>query len=168
MSLTNNSASWSWSLAFFRDVLFSLDIMKVWATGLGITTVIFCGRWLGATHPLFVPAVYLAVPVVFYSVFLSMGLSMEDARSSGWLFSIQDDACNTGDGSAGALRVDQDCSSKQDAIPFYAFWLLLDISKIAWKSVGHALPTILALAFFGVLHVPINVSLFDILLEGSL
>ncbi|KAJ3383273.1 hypothetical protein HDU92_004274 [Lobulomyces angularis] len=60
----------------------------------------------------------------------------ETLRLSGWLFSLPK---NNGE------------------VPFYTYWTYFDFSLIDVEAFFACVPTILALTFFGILHVPINV-----------
>ncbi|KAI8911753.1 sulfate transporter family-domain-containing protein [Gorgonomyces haynaldii] len=86
-------------------------------------------------NPLVVPAFYCILPIGFYAIVLSLGIPFEDLRSMGWMFKLPDAA---------------------DA-PFYTPWTYIDLGQINWYAVLVTLPTQLALTFFGILHVPINV-----------
>ncbi|KAJ2655594.1 hypothetical protein IWW48_005454 [Coemansia sp. RSA 1200] len=86
------------------------------------------------THPLFVPLFFMAIPAAFYATTSALGLSMECLRAAGWVFELPE---------AGK--------------PFYYFYTLFDLWNIDWHSVGLTVPTMLGLAFFSILHVPINV-----------
>ncbi|KAJ1736023.1 hypothetical protein LPJ72_001606 [Coemansia sp. Benny D160-2] len=86
------------------------------------------------THPLFVPLFFMAIPAAFYATTSALGLSMECLRATGWVFELPE---------AGK--------------PFYYFYTLFDLWNIDWHSVGLTVPTMFGLAFFSILHVPINV-----------
>ncbi|KAJ3222593.1 hypothetical protein HK099_002105 [Clydaea vesicula] len=72
----------------------------------------------------------LFVPCFYSSV------NIETLRLSGWLFSLPK---NNGE------------------VPFYTYWTYFDFSLIDVEAFFACVPTILALTFFGILHVPINV-----------
>ncbi|TPX53903.1 hypothetical protein SeMB42_g00542 [Synchytrium endobioticum] len=63
-----------------------------------------------------------------------LGVSMDRLRHDGWLFDLP-----AGDDS------------------FATFWTYFDFRATRWDCLPDVLPTMLALTFFGVLHVPINV-----------
>ncbi|OMJ29034.1 hypothetical protein AYI69_g1470 [Smittium culicis] len=59
---------------------------------------------------------------------------MNDLRKSGWFFSIP-----------------------ESNLPFYGYIGMFDFKNTDWYAVWKTVPTMIGLAFFGILHVPINV-----------
>ncbi|KAJ3274174.1 hypothetical protein HDV01_003457 [Terramyces sp. JEL0728] len=86
-------------------------------------------------HPMLVPIFYAVIPFLFYIVVFSIGIPLDELRKLGWLFNFE---------------------SANDA-PFYIFWTFFDFKQVKWSAVMATIPTQLALTFFGILHVPINV-----------
>ncbi|KAJ3254399.1 hypothetical protein HK103_007193 [Boothiomyces macroporosus] len=86
-------------------------------------------------HPMLVPVFYAVIPLLFYIVVFSIGMPLDELRKLGWLFNFE---------------------SANDA-PFYIFWTFFDFKQVKWSAVVATIPTQLALTFFGILHVPINV-----------
>ncbi|KAJ2801831.1 hypothetical protein H4R21_002650 [Coemansia helicoidea] len=113
--------------------LFAPNALGLWASSFALAVLL---RALGAriSHPLFVPIFFMAVPVAFYAATAALGLSLETLRATGWVFALPD---------AG--------------VPFYHFYTLFDFGNTDWGVVARAFPTMLGLAFFSILHVPINV-----------
>ncbi|KAJ2613094.1 hypothetical protein H4S08_002386 [Coemansia sp. RSA 1365] len=120
----------SWSI--LRD-LFEPNTLGLWSTSFALAILL---RILNArfTSPLFVPVFFMIVPAVFYVTTALLGFSMETLRATGWVFELPD---------AG--------------VPFYYFYTLFDFGNTDWHVVLKTLPTMLGLAFFSILHVPINV-----------
>ncbi|KAJ3414674.1 hypothetical protein HDV05_006209 [Chytridiales sp. JEL 0842] len=88
------------------------------------------------THPLFVPLFYVAIPIVFYLVVFIFGVQMETLRKLGLLFRLP----------------------PGEQAPFWTFWTYFNgMRDIHWYAIPSTLGTQLALIFFAVLHVPINV-----------
>lgn len=84
---------------------------------------------------LLVPIYFICILGLFHLVvFLVPGWNLHLARDSGWVFPA--------------------VSGKE---PWYAFYKLYNFEVVNWLCVLKQIPTMLALAFFGVLHVPINV-----------
>ncbi|KAI8064595.1 sulfate transporter family-domain-containing protein [Gongronella butleri] len=81
-----------------------------------------------------VPLFFMVLPLVFYAVVLIAGLSVDDVRDSGWIFPLVD-----------------------DSVPFWQFYTYYDFTIVDWKAVAETIPAMLALTFFGLLHVPLNV-----------
>lgn len=84
--------------------------------------------------PILLPFFYMMIPVVFFSIVWVFELDAAELQNSGWLFPSQD-------------------TSK----PFYNFYLHFDFGNTSWSTLPKLIPTMMALTFFGVLHVPINV-----------
>ncbi|KAL8854558.1 MAG: hypothetical protein Q9221_000593 [Calogaya cf. arnoldii] len=84
----------------------------------------------------FVDAAYfLSIIAIFYFFVGAMDeLQLPDLRSKGWVFEAPD---------AG--------------VPFYHFYTLYNCEAVDWAALADTIPTMLALTFFGIIHVPINV-----------
>ncbi|KAL9040151.1 MAG: hypothetical protein Q9180_002089 [Flavoplaca navasiana] len=84
----------------------------------------------------FVDAAYfLSIIGIFYFFVGAIDeLELPDLRSRGWVFKAPD---------AG--------------VPFYHFYTLYNFEAVDWKALTETIPTMLALTFFGIIHVPINV-----------
>ncbi|KAI4259756.1 MAG: hypothetical protein L6R42_004410 [Xanthoria sp. 1 TBL-2021] len=84
----------------------------------------------------FVDAAYfLSIIGIFYFFVGAIDkLELPDLRSKGWVFKAPD---------AG--------------VPFYHFYTLYNIEAVDWAALADTIPTMLALTFFGIIHVPINV-----------
>lgn len=85
--------------------------------------------------PLIVPLYFIIVFVCFHIIVLLVnGWDLQLARDYGWVFPSQ--------------------SSNE---PWFSFYQYYDFKLCDWWLVFNQLPTMFALTFFGVLHVPINV-----------
>lgn len=75
------------------------------------------------------------ITAVFYIVTTAVpSIHMSDLRSHGWVF-----------------------EAPASGVPFYNFYSYYKFSIVDWKAVIATIPSQLALTFFGILHVPINV-----------
>lgn len=87
------------------------------------------------THPLVVPVYFCLVPVVFYIVVAAVpSLSLDTLRDRGWVFEAPE---------AGKA--------------WYDFYTLYKFHLVDIGALIRTIPAMLALTFFGILHVPINV-----------
>ncbi|CAO3593500.1 unnamed protein product [Absidia cylindrospora] len=84
--------------------------------------------------PMVVPLFFMALPLVFYLIVWIAGLDVHQVRDGGWIFPLVD-----------------------SNVPFWHFYTYYDFTLVDWKAVAQTLPAMLALTFFGLLHVPINV-----------
>ncbi|KAN0061125.1 hypothetical protein ACQY0O_006860 [Thecaphora frezii] len=88
-------------------------------------------------HPFIFPGYFLLIPVVFYIVAVGiLRVPMSVLREQGWVFDIGESASNA---------------------PFYRFYTYFDFRQTSFKALWATMPTQLALVFFGILHVPLNV-----------
>lgn len=93
-------------------------------------------------NSLVLPSFYIAVLVLFHFIVIILpNLTLEDVRKAGYLF-------DTGSSSGATGGVSES---------WYDFYQLYRLTIVDWWLVFKQIPTILALTFFGILHVPINV-----------
>ncbi|WVQ82197.1 hypothetical protein IAT38_004325 [Cryptococcus sp. DSM 104549] len=85
-------------------------------------------------HQLIFPAYFFVIPLVFYAIVAIGGWDLEHLRKTGWVFDV---GTNTQ--------------------AWWKFYTLFDFRKMHWEAFWAAMPTQLALVFFGILHVPLNV-----------
>ncbi|KAJ3156911.1 hypothetical protein HDU86_003446 [Geranomyces michiganensis] len=123
----------AYTLEYLRAI-FQLAELKLWGTSLGLAIFLkMLQRRI--QHPLFVPLFYVCVPIFFYLVVFIGRFPLEEVRNAGWLITLPEGP----------------------PAPFYEFWTYYDFSAIDWGAIPATIPTQLALTFFGILHVPINV-----------
>ena len=90
-------------------------------------------RWV--KHPLTDATFFFSIVAVFYYYVAAIEeLNLPELRNKGWVFAAPD---------AGK--------------PFYSFYELYNWRLTDWRAILSTIPAMLALTFFGVLHVPINV-----------
>ncbi|WWC61703.1 uncharacterized protein I303_104288 [Kwoniella dejecticola CBS 10117] len=85
-------------------------------------------------HQLIFPAYFFVVPLIFYAVVLIGRWDMGYLRETGWVFDVG-----------------------QNTQSWWKFYTYFDFRKTHWEAFWAAMPTQLALVFFGILHVPLNV-----------
>ncbi|EMD01070.1 hypothetical protein BAUCODRAFT_61543 [Baudoinia panamericana UAMH 10762] len=86
-------------------------------------------------RPWLVPAYYITITAVFYIITAAVPtISMDTLRRDGWVF-----------------------EAPAAGVPFYNFYSYFKFSLVDWSAIGMTIPSQLALTFFGILHVPINV-----------
>jgi SulP family sulfate permease len=87
------------------------------------------------SHPLIVPCYFIVIFIVFHLLILIIpSWNIQLARDYGWIFSAQ-----------------------ESNEPWYSFYKYYNFKICDWWLILDQLPTMFALTFFGVLHVPINV-----------
>ncbi|KAK4702198.1 sulfate permease, SulP family, partial [Phenoliferia sp. Uapishka_3] len=112
---------------------FDSGVLLLWVIPLilAVTLRLITSRW---SHPLIFPGFFLAIPVVFYAIAFALGQSVPDLRGAGWVFEVN--------------GVDS---------KWYEYWTLYDLKHTDFGALVDTIPTQVALVFFGLLHVPINV-----------
>ncbi|KAJ3279289.1 hypothetical protein HK104_001585 [Borealophlyctis nickersoniae] len=120
-------------IAFIRTI-FTPPAIQLWGTSL-LLALFLKALQNKVTHPLFVPIYYVCIPVVFYIIVAIGGWSITELRKEGWLFDVPEG----------------------EEAPFWTFWTWYKFSEVQWSAIPATIPTQLALTFFGILHVPINV-----------
>lgn len=123
------------SLDYLKAIFVPTKLM-LWGTSAAIAIVLqFLSRKI--RHPLFVPFFFMLVPATFYGIVFSLRIPLDELRKNGWLFDLA-----------------QPGSDQSSPFEFYSYFSLVNTR---WDAVLACLPTILAVSFFGVLHVPINI-----------
>ena len=114
--------------------LFRSDTVALWIIPLILAIVLQTAkRWV--KHPLTDATFFLSIIAVFYFYIAAIEeLTIPELRNEGWIFAAPD-------------------ADK----PFYSFYQLYDWRLTDWKAILSTVPAMLALTFFGVLHVPINI-----------
>ncbi|OBA24391.1 hypothetical protein METBIDRAFT_35571 [Metschnikowia bicuspidata var. bicuspidata NRRL YB-4993] len=86
-------------------------------------------------HSLLVPMFFIGVFIAFHAIVASVGAwDLDMARKYGWVF-----------------------PAVETKEPWYSHYQLFRFNLVDWLCILRELPTMLALTFFGILHVPINV-----------
>ena len=114
--------------------LIQADTVALWIIPLVLAIILqIAKRWV--KHPLTDATFFLSIIAVFYYYVAAIEvLTIPELRNKGWIFAAPD---------AGK--------------PFYSFYELYNWRLTDWSTIFRTVPAMLALTFFGVLHVPINV-----------
>ncbi|KEY71033.1 hypothetical protein S7711_00857 [Stachybotrys chartarum IBT 7711] len=125
------------SLQYDLDTLHKLaqsDTVLLWVLPLVLAILMFYGQAKVASK-YFLPLYILAIPIIFYFlVFAINGLDTDRLRDGGWIFE--------------GPPADE---------PWWYFYTLYKFKLVRWDAIAETIPAMLALTFFGILHVPINV-----------
>ena len=113
-------------------------------------------------YPLLSPVYFCMMTPIFYAVLWGFDVSFVEAENAGFLFPSMTEACTS--------TVDCDATSATVStiwgIVFdgHLFDLLhiVDLTTVSWKAIFDAIPTIVALTLFSLIHVPINIPAFAI------
>ncbi|KAI4166475.1 MAG: hypothetical protein LQ343_008016 [Gyalolechia ehrenbergii] len=123
----------NYDLATLRK-LFEADTVALWIIPLLLAISLFSMKhWV--KHPLLDATYFISVIAIFYFFVAAIDkLELPDLRNRGWVF-----------------------RAPEAGIPFYHFYTLYDFEAVNWAALADTMPTMLALTFFGIIHVPINV-----------
>ncbi|GAA5832849.1 hypothetical protein JCM11251_000504 [Rhodosporidiobolus azoricus] len=112
---------------------FDIDILPLWLIPLALAILLrlITSRY---SHPLIFPSYFLLIPVVFYAITFAIGWSIPQLRHKGLVFDI----------------------GSVDNSPF-EYLTHFSLAHTDFGAILETIPTQLALVFFGLLHVPINV-----------
>ncbi|KAF8944186.1 hypothetical protein BGZ47_004547 [Haplosporangium gracile] len=123
--------TYSWET--FKFLFFDHHIFALWSTAFGAALIL---RVLQQKikHPFLVPVFFMLVPGIFYIVVWVFGLDWEMLRAQGWVFPLP-----------------------EGHAPGWQFYSYFDLKKTNWGAILETVPAMMALTFFGILHVPINV-----------
>lgn len=124
------SYSWDFLLSLFTQV----DILAKWVVPVGLTLILVFAQ-SRIRNSLVLPLFYITTLLLFhFIVAIVPSLSLDQMRDSGWIFGK--------------------VASNENWYDFYKYY---NFKNIHWNLIPKQLPTMLALTFFGILHVPINV-----------
>lgn len=122
-----------YTLTYFEH-LFEPDVILKWTSPLALALLLVVIQRF-SHHPLVLPTYFLSIFAFFHLiVYLVPSLSLEKCRAAGWVF-----------------------QAPQFSEPWYSFYTLYDFKKVDYLALVRTFPAMLALTFFGILHVPINV-----------
>jgi len=113
--------------------LFRGDTVLLWTIPLALAIVLMIIQRYVKSN-LLVGGYFVSVAAIFYFFKFALGIQMDTLHSGGWIF-----------------------DSPPASHPWYHFWTLYEFEAIHWEALADTIPTMFALTFFGILHVPINV-----------
>ncbi|KAL8832520.1 MAG: hypothetical protein Q9191_000202 [Dirinaria sp. TL-2023a] len=110
------------------------DTLLLWLIPLVLAIILLTIKiWI--KHPLTDATFFLSIIAGFYFVVAAVpGLSLSQLQKTGWIF-----------------------EAPEAGVPFYHFYSLYDFGIVDWGALASTIPAMLALTFFGILHVPINI-----------
>ncbi|KNG48723.1 short chain dehydrogenase reductase [Stemphylium lycopersici] len=114
--------------------LFSSGTWYLWMLPLALAITIMVLRRLSKS-PFVLPAFFISVFAVFYLVVKGiLHKDLEPVRNAGWIFEMP-----------------------EAGVKFYRFYTYFKFGSIDAGALASTIPTMFALSFFGIIHVPINV-----------
>lgn len=124
-----------WNLDTFHFFTQNWFMVAHWlpALGLAILLRVITHRF---HHPLIFPTYFLCIPIIFYLITKGIfRIPLDSLRKDDWVFDV----------------------GKAAEAPFWRFYTYFDFTKTSGQALWATMPTQLALTFFSILHVPLNV-----------
>jgi len=110
------------------------DTLALWIIPLALALLLIAVKYR-VKHPLTDSVYFLSITAIFWFFIAAIPeLKVPELRAKGWVFEAPD---------AG--------------VPWYHFYTLYMFDIMDWKAIGATVPAMLALTFFAILHVPINI-----------
>ncbi|KAI8091871.1 sulfate transporter family-domain-containing protein [Thamnidium elegans] len=125
--------SLEYTIPMFKKIFLDTHVLSLWSSALAVAILLRLIQYR-ITSPMVVPVFFMTLPLAFYAIVFVLGLDVQNVRDAGWIFPL----------------VESDT-------PFWHFYTYYDFKLVDWRAVAETIPAMLALTFFGVLHVPINV-----------
>lgn len=115
--------------------------------------------------PLLAPLFFCCITPIFYLCLVVFGIDMTAAVSAGCFFPPSD-GCDADDAPG-------DCgySTLWDSIfneHLLDMWRVFNFATVSWAAVFKALPTVVSLGAFSLIHVPINIPAFAISIDAGM
>ncbi|KAG0209674.1 hypothetical protein BGX28_010053 [Mortierella sp. GBA30] len=123
----------TYSLETFKFLFLNTHVLALWSSAFGLALILRALQHK-IRHPFLVPVFFMVVPGLFYTAVAIAGWDWSMLRSKGWVFPMPE-----GDA------------------PGWQFYSYFDLNITDWTAILETVPAMLALTFFGILHVPINV-----------
>ena len=108
-------------------------------------------------YPLLTPIYFCMIPPVFYCILAIMGYSIKEAEDAGYFFPRLDsseeetDAVTSGNGIAPTFL-----STVLNDPHLFDMWSVINLPRVSWHAIWDAVPTLIALTLFSLIHVPIS------------
>lgn len=141
VGLNNDGFRYTWGT--FSYLFTNARIFCQWFPALGLAAILKILTHFNS-HPMITPIFFIAIPIMFYIIVLSADIPLDKLRKLNWLFDVGEGA----------------------QVPWYRFYSYFDFKAVSWKALLQTLPTQLALVFFGILHVPLNVPALSVSLDN--
>lgn len=164
----STGTSFSFSMADLESFLDHWNLFAV-VVGMEVTLRILTCLSLNETgqprFPLLAPLFFCLITPIFYLCLWIFGVEMQTAEDNGYFFPPSD-GCDSSNNSDCEYMTLWESIFNQHLLDM---WRVFDFTTVSWRAVFKALPTILALSTFSLIHVPINIPAFAISIdEGKL
>lgn len=134
LEVTTRVAKVEYTWSFISHLFLDVDTLLKWSLPVLLTVILIVTQGY-FQNSLVLPSFYIATLVIFhFFVAIIPSVSLDKLRDIGWIFPV---------------------AASNDK--WYDYYHLFNFQKVHWSLVLKQIPTMLALTFFGILHVPINV-----------
>jgi sulfate permease, SulP family len=132
-----------------------IGVVLAFEVGIRVLEQVAKGR-----YPLLSPIYFCLITPIFYLVLIILGVPTSVAEDAGYFFPRLDDSADVDDsameGSSSSSFV-----SQIFADPYlFDMWKVINLPQISWHAIWDAIPTLIALSLFSLIHVPINIPAF--------
>lgn len=142
LGVTTRVAKIDYTWDFLKKLLFDTDILWKWFLPV-LLTILLVNTQRCFQNSLVLPSFYIVTLILFHFVVAIIpSISLDKLRDLGWIFP----AANSNE-------------------RWFDHYKLFNLHRVHWNLVLRQVPTMLALTFFGILHVPINVPALAISLQ---
>lgn len=165
ITITSFEVSTGSSFTFSMDGLRNfIDHWKLFAIVVGLEVTLRILTCLSRNQagqprfPLLAPVFFCFITPVFYLGLWIRGIDLQTAEQDGYFFPSSDDC----DGA------ECENTSLWDSIfneHLFDMWRVFSFSTVSWRAVFKALPTVVSLTAFSLIHVPINIPAFAISID---
>lgn len=134
IEVSTRAAKFEYSLAFLGQLFSDTETLWKWLLPVVLTVILILTQKY-FKNSLVLPSFYILTLCLFHFIVAILPtLSLGNLRHNGWIFPVASTSSH-----------------------WYDHYKLFDLKKVHWSLVLKQIPTMLALTFFGILHVPINV-----------
>ena len=163
----STDSSFAFNMDGFRNMLDNWNLFVVvlgMEMTLRILTCLTCNPLGQSRFPLLAPLFFCLITPIFYLGLKIFNVDMATAVQAGYFFPSSD-GCDANDAS-------EDCgySTVWDSIfneHLFDMWRAFHFTSVSWRAVFKALPTVVALSAFSLIHVPINIPAFAISIDAG-
>jgi len=146
IEVTNN-VSFSFDLDGIKGIIDNMNLFGVVLLFEGTLRVLM---WITKSRvPLLAPIFFCSIPFVFYGALWLLQVDLDMAKDAGYFFPASSDD--------GEDITNQSIWSRAFSVHTIDLLRLVDFRTISWKAVGDSFGTMVALAAFSLIHVPINI-----------
>lgn len=143
------------SLQDLRDNFHLLGVVLIFEVVLRVLSSVLTNKDGRSKFPLLIPVYFCMITPIFYASLWLFRVNIDAAEDAGYFFPASD-SCDPSVSGA-------DCNSESAwASDLITIWSVLDLKLVSFEAVLKSIPTVVALAAFSLIHVPINIPAFAI------